>query len=154
MYNRGEISEFDKREIYKSYEMLPSFRRIADTTNTTWYGLDIYLLPSINSLTHNYYSAKNTFEAVNKIYSIPPELLEQEYHYYSLDVASVFTIVYLNWIIKIIYKRVYRKKLLTTKLGNTTMNKLVEDIGTSASQQADGFIIKHYFGISNIAACR
>ena len=114
-------------KIYKSYEMLPSFRRIADTTNTTCYGLDIYLLPLINSLTHNYYSAKNTFEVVNKIHSIPPELLEQEYCYNSSDVASVFTIVYLNWTIKIIYKRVYRKKLLTTKLGNSTMNKLVED---------------------------
>ena len=53
---------------------------------------------------------RNTFEAVNKIRSVSPELFEQGYCYYSVTVASLFTIVPSNRTIKIILKRVYEKK--------------------------------------------
>ena len=70
---------------------------------------------------------KDTFEAVNKIRSIPPELFEQGYRYYSLDVVSLFTNVPLNRTIKIILKRVYEEKLLATKLRRNTLKKLIKD---------------------------
>ena len=70
---------------------------------------------------------KDTFEAVNKIRSIPPELFEQGYRYYSLYVVSPFTNVPLNRTIKIILKRVYEEKLLATKLRRNTLKKLIKD---------------------------
>ena len=118
--NRGEITELEKKEmcpkfaqivrthglpkIHKSSDMLPSFRPIVDTTNTPHYGIGKYLSSLLNPLTYNDYSVKDTFEAVNKICSTPPELFEQGYRYYSLDVVSLFTNVPLNRTIKIILK--------------------------------------------------
>ena len=64
-------------------------------------------------------------EAVNKIRSVLPELFEQGYCYYSVDVVSLFTIVPLNRTIKIILKRVYEEKLLTTRLKKSTVKKLI-----------------------------
>ena len=63
-----------------------------------------------NALINNDDSVRNTFEAVNKIRSVSPELFEQGYCYYSVTVASLFTIVPSNRTIKIILKRVYEKK--------------------------------------------
>ena len=63
-----------------------------------------------NALINNDDSIRNTFEAVNKIRSVSPELFEQGYCYYSVTVASLFTIVPSNRTIKIILKRVYEKK--------------------------------------------
>ena len=103
-------------KIHKSYDMLPSFRPKVDKTNTPHYGIGKYLSSLLNPLTHNDYSVKNTFEAVNKISFIPPELFEQGYHYYSLDVVSLLTNVPLNRTIKIILKRVYEEKLLANKI--------------------------------------
>ena len=65
-----------------------------------------YLSSLLSPLTHNDYSVKGAFEAVNKIRSIPPELFEKGYRYYSLDVVSLFTNVPLDRTIKIILKRV------------------------------------------------
>ena len=60
----------------------------------------------INPLTYNDYSVKDTFEAVSKICSIPPELLEEGYRYYSLAVVFLFKNVPLNTTIKIILEGV------------------------------------------------
>ena len=70
---------------------------------------------------------QDTFEAVNKIRSIPPELFEQGYLYYLSDVASLFTNVPLNRTIKIILKRAYDETLLATKLRKSTLKKLIKD---------------------------
>ena len=70
---------------------------------------------------------KDSFEVVNKVRSIPPELFEQGYCYYSLDVVSLFTNVPLNSTIKIILKKLYEEKLLATKLRKSTLKKLITD---------------------------
>ena len=98
-----------------------------DTTNTPHHGIDKYLSSLLNPLTHNDYSVKDTFEAVNKIRTIPPELFEQGYRYYSLDVVSLFANVRLNRTIKIILKRLYEEKLLATNLRRSTLKKLIQD---------------------------
>ena len=67
---------------------------------------------------------KRTFEAVNKIHSILPELFEQGYPYYSLDVISLFSNVLLNRTIKIILKRVYEEK----NVSNKTEKEYIEEV--------------------------
>ena len=97
---------------------------------------------------------KDTFETVNKIRSIPPELFEKGYRYYSLDVVSVFTNVPLNRTIKIILKRLYEEKLLATNLRKSTLKKLIKDtcIKTAFSynnkvyKQIDGFSMRLSLG--------
>ena len=143
MYNRGEITELEKKEmrpkfaqiarahrlpkIHKSYDTLPSFRPIVDTTNSPDHGIGKHLLSLLNPLTPYAYSVKDTFEAVKKIRSIPLELFEQGYLYYSLDVVSLFTNVPLNRTMKIILKKVYEEKLLATKLRKSTLKKLIKN---------------------------
>ena len=58
------------------------------SANTPCYGIGKYLSTLRNPLTHNKYSVKDTFDTLNKVPSIPPELFEQRYGYYSLDVLS------------------------------------------------------------------
>ena len=122
MYNRSEITKLERKEmrlkfaqiarthgldkIHKSYDMSPSFRSIIDTTNTPYYQVGKYLSSLLIPLTRNDYSVKDIFETVNKIRFIPPKLLEQGYCYYSLDVVSLFTNIFLNGTINIILKRV------------------------------------------------
>ena len=67
---------------------------------------------------------KRTFEAVNKSHSILPELFEQGYPYYSLDVISLFSNVLLNRTIKIILKRVYEEK----NVSNKTEKEYIEEV--------------------------
>ena len=56
--------------------MRPGFGPVVDTTNSPYYGIGKYLSSLLNPLTHNDKSVKDTFEAVNKICSIPSELYE------------------------------------------------------------------------------
>ena len=75
--NRGEVTELEKKEmrpkfaqiarvhglpkIHRSYDTLPSFRPIVDTTNTLHYGIGKYLPSLLNPLTHNDYSVKDSY---------------------------------------------------------------------------------------------
>ena len=109
--------------IHKSYNTLPSFWPIIDTTNTPHYGVGKFLTRLLIPLTQNEYSMKDSFEAVDYIHSIPPELFDEGYRYISFDVTSLFTNVPLNRTIKIILKRVYEEKLVKTNL----KKKLIKD---------------------------
>ena len=102
----------------------------------------------LNLLTHNDYSVKDTFEAVKKIRSILPELFEQGYRYYSLDVVSLFTNVPLNKTIKIILKRVYEEKLLATKLRKSTLKKLIKDTCMKTAFSYNNKLYKQIDGVS------
>ena len=115
-------------KIHKSYDTIPSFRPIVDTANNPCYGIDKYLSNLLSPLTHNDSSVKDTFEAVNKICSVPPELFKKGYRYHSLDAVYLFTNVLLNRTIKIILKRVDEEKLLVKKLRKGTLKKLIKNI--------------------------
>jgi len=58
---------------------LPPFRPIVDTTNTPHYGIGKFLSNLLYPLTMNNYTVKDSFEAVNRIHSIPKELFEESY---------------------------------------------------------------------------
>ena len=91
---------------------------------------------------------KRTFEAVNKIHSILPELFEQGYPYYSLDVISLFNNVPLNRTIKIILKEYMRKNMLATKLRKSTLKKLIKDTYMKTAFSFNNEIRKQIDGVS------
>ena len=88
---------------------MPSFRPIIDTTNTPHYSDEKFLTRLLNPLTQNVYLIKDLFEAVDRIRSIPTELFDEGYGYFSFDVTSLFTKVSLNKTINIILHRIYKK---------------------------------------------
>ena len=73
---------------HKKYEVLPSFRPIVDTTNTTY---SIFLTNLLNPLTFNDLTVKDSFDATNKIQEITKELLDSGYKFICFDVTSSFT---------------------------------------------------------------
>ena len=66
----------------------------------------------LQPLTINNYTLKDSFDAVNKIKSVPFEIFEEGYQFASFDTESLFTNALLNKTINIILDRIYRQKLL------------------------------------------
>ena len=61
-------------KIHKKYIDLPNSRPIIDTTNTPDYGVGKFLTRLLNPLPQNVYSIKDSFEAIDRIRSVPTEL--------------------------------------------------------------------------------
>ena len=103
--------------IHKDYTSIPSFYSYGSLW--CWKVLVKYPQP----LTLNEYSLKDSFEATQRIYSVPTKLFAQGYRYVSFDVVSLFTNVPLKKTIEIIFKRVYNDQLVQTKLKKRTLKK-------------------------------
>ena len=103
-------------KIHKQFFKVPSFRTIVDTTNTLHYGVSKFLTNLLNPLTQNDYTVKDSFEVINMIHKIPPELFDGGYRYFSFDVTSLFTNFPLNKTINIVLERIYKANLVNIKL--------------------------------------
>ena len=100
----------------------------------------------MNSLTQNDFVVKDSFEAVNKIHNIPSELFNCGYRYYSFDVTSLFTNVPLSKTINIILERVYKHKLINTKISK--LKKLLKDCCTKTAFSFNNLFYKKKDGVS------
>ena len=79
-------------KVHKTFNSIPSFRPIIDTTGTTHCSVGKYLSELLNPLTYNIYTVKDSFDAANKVNQIPPNVQNaDEYVFVSLDVVSLFT---------------------------------------------------------------
>ena len=124
LYNRNEISEEVYQEIrpknakvarahglpkvHKSFERVPSFRPIIDTTASTQYNVGKYITKLLNPPTQNKYSLKDIFDAAERIKKKPNELIRnEEYTLISLDVVPWFTNESLRKTVNIILDCVY-----------------------------------------------
>ena len=123
LVSRGELIENDKMEmrpksarlgrahglpkIHKDYTNIFSFRPIVNTTCTVYYGVGKYLSNLLNSLTLNEYSLKDSFEATQRIHSIPTELFAQVH--FTLDTFDGGDIHFLDLKIEGIETDVYHK---------------------------------------------
>ena len=114
-------------KIHKEFERIPPLRPIVDTIGSTHYGVGKFITSLLNPLTVNQYSLKDSFDAAEKIKSIPDDLFEEGYRLVSFDVKSLFTNVPLNKTIKVILDRVYSQKLISTNLKKRTLKKLILD---------------------------
>ncbi|XP_066926566.1 uncharacterized protein [Clytia hemisphaerica] len=106
---------------HKTYQRIPKFRPIIDTTGSTHYNVGKYLANLLNPLTINEFTLKDSFETTTRIRNIPNELFEQGYVLVSFDVVSLFTNVPLQRTIKIILDRVYKDEEIATTLKRSTL---------------------------------
>ena len=148
---RNEITEAEKKQmtpmsvqlgrthglpkIHKVFANIPNFCPIIDTTNTPYYKIGQYLSSLLQPLTINNYFLKDSFDAANKIKSIPSEIFEDGYQFGSFDIEFLFTNVSFNKTINIILDRIYRQKLLKTNLKKKTFLKKNDNV---IYQQCDG----------------
>ena len=128
-------------KIHKEFLKVPSFQPIVDTTNTPHCGVSKFLTNLLNPLTQNEYTVKDSFEAVNMIHKIPPELLIKGIDIFLFDV-TLFTNAPLNKTVNIILERIYKEKLVNTKLRKNTLKKLIKDCCTKTAFSFNGIIRK------------
>ena len=111
----------------KPFDTIPKFRPIVDTTNTTHYGVGKFLSKLLQPLTHNDFTIKDSFDAVNRIRSVPSKLFKDGYQWASFDVESLFTNVSLAKISNVILMRVYVVNVIKTNLKERRLKKLIKD---------------------------
>ena len=149
MFKRNEISEEEKKQLrpmaaqlgrphglpktHKAYANLPSFRPIIDTTSTPYYNIGKFLSSLLQPLTHNDYNLKDSFDAVRRIRSVPPESFDGDDQFVSFDVQSLFTNVAVKKTITIIFDRFYYTKLINTTLKKETIKTLLLDSCTKTA---------------------
>ena len=96
----------------------------------------------LNPVTQDDHSVKDSFETYNRIQYVPHILYEQGYVFASFDILSLFTNCPLGRTIKIILKRIYDNKQITSTLKKCTMKNLIIDVCKktifSFNKQADG----------------
>ena len=102
------------------------------------YGVGKFLTYLLNPLTQNIYSIKDLLEAVDRIRSIPTELFDEGYRYFSFDITLLFTNVPLNKTINIILHRIYKENLVKTNMRKSTLKKLIKDSCTKTAFSFDG----------------
>ena len=164
MLKRGEITEDEEKlmrqkfahigrahglpRTHKTFTNVPPFRPIIDTSNALHYEMGKFLANLLNLLTQNDHSVKDSFEASSRIQNISPTLFEQGYVFVSFDVVSLFTNVSLDRTIKIILKRIYEDKLITTTLKKSTMKKLITDVCKKKAFSFNNNVYKETDGVS------
>ena len=103
--------------------MRPKLRPIFDCTCSLYKYIGKFLSDLLFPLTCNDYSLKDTFEAAERIKSIPKQLFEDGYKFVSFDVVSLFTKVTLRYTTKLILNKVYEEKVSSTTLHKRTLKK-------------------------------
>ena len=132
---------------HKKFDTLPKFRPIIDTTNTPHYNVGKFLSNLLHPLTLNDYSLTNSFDAVTQINNIPKHLFREGYQFVSFDVVSLFTNVPLSRTVQIILDRIYKEKLIDTKLQKRNLKKLILDCCTKTPFSFDGQIYVQKEGV-------
>ena len=83
-------------KIQKDFAHLPKFRSIIDTTSSTHYAARTYSSKIFQTLTMNSFmteAVKDSFDAMNRIKSIPPESSDKGYRFVSFNV-DIHTEIY------------------------------------------------------------
>ena len=139
-------------KVHKEFTRIPPLRPIIDTIGSTHYGIGKYISKLLHPLTLNRYHLKDSFEAAERIKSIPTHLFDDGYCFVSFDVKSLFTNVPLDKTIKIILERVYNDHAISTSLKKRTLKKLIKDTCSKTAFMFDGVIYEQTDGVSMGAA--
>ena len=164
IYNRNEITkdQYDNirpvstkparahglPKIHKTFDSLPSFRPIIDTTGTAYQPVAKYQTKLLNPITSNECTVKDSFDAVTHINNIPRNLFNDGYGFVSFDVTSLFTNIPLKKTVNIILKRIYKNNLISTTLKKRTLKKLILDSCTKTIFSSNGKLYKQIDGVS------
>ena len=103
---------------------------------------------SLIPLTQNVYSINDSFEAGDRLRSIPTVLFNEVYRHFPFDIISLFTNVPLNKTINITLYRIYKKNLVKTNVTKSTLKKLIKDSCTKTAVSFNGKIYKQANGVS------
>ena len=76
-------------QTHKTFENLPPFRTVIDTTGTAYQPIARYLSCLLNPLTHNEFNLRG----MDRIKNIPNNLFTEGYRFISFDVKSFFTTI-------------------------------------------------------------
>ena len=114
-------------KVHKEFVRIPPLRPIVDTIGSTHYGVGKFITSLLNPLTLNGYNLKDSFDAAEKIKTIPDHLYDEGFKLVSFDVKSLFTNVPLKRTIDVILDRVYNKNVISTTLKKRTLKKLILD---------------------------
>ena len=102
----------------------------------------------LNPLTINNHQLKDSFDAAQRIKTIPNDLYNDGYVLVSFDVVSLFTNVPLKRTVDIILRRIYEEKQITTNLKKRTLKKLIMDTCSKTAFTCCGKIYEQYEGVS------
>ena len=132
-------------------------RPIVSNIGTATYGLSKYLAKLLHPLSVSSYTINSTKDFVNKI---KDEEIPDGYKLVSFDVTSLFTNVPLDYTIKVILRKIYRDKLIKTKIKRNEMKMLLElctkelhfSFNEKMYKQVDGVVMGNPLGpvIANI----
>ena len=106
----------------RDINILP-LRPIVSNIGTATYGLSKYLAKLLHPLSVSSYTISSTQDFVNKI---KDEKVPDGHKLVSFDVTSLFTNVPLDYTINVILQKIYRDKLVKTKIKRNEMKRLLE----------------------------
>ena len=153
-----KLSEDDERNI-NNVDKLP-LRPIVSNIGTATYNLSKYLAQLLAPLGNSRYTVPSTEEFINRVREMRPQ---SNRIMISFDVVSLFTNVPLEKTIDIILKKIYRDKLIKTKIKRDDMKKLLYlctkeghfTFNDEVYMQTDGVMMGSPLGslIANIFMC-
>ena len=153
-----KLSEDDERNI-NNVDKLP-LRPIVSNIGTATYNLSKYLAQLLAPLGNSRYTVPSTEEFINRVREMRPQ---SNRIMISFDVVSLFTNVPLEKTIDIILKKIYRDKLIKTKIKRADMKKLLYlctkeghfTFNDEVYMQTDGVMMGSPLGslIANIFMC-
>ena len=120
-------------------------RPVISNIGTATYELSKYLAELLRPLTKSEYSIESTKDFVDRI---KQKRLPQEYELVSFDVVSLFTSVPLDYTINIILDKIYKEKLIETKLKRNEMKKLLETCTKEMHFSFKGDIYRQIDGVA------
>ena len=115
-----KLSEDDERNINNVDKL--QLRPIVSNIGTATYNLSKYLAQLLAPLGNSRYTVPSTEEFINRVREMRPQ---SNRIMISFDVVSLFTNVPLEKTIDIILKKVYREKLIKTKIKRNDMKELL-----------------------------
>ena len=120
-------------------------RPVISNIGTATYELSKHLAELLKPLTKSEYSIESTKDFVNKIRQ---KTIPQDFELISFDVVSLFTSVPLDFTINLILDKIYRDKLIKTKLKRGEMKKLLETCTKEMHFSFNGIIYRQTDGVS------
>ena len=119
-------------------------RPIISNIGTSTYGTSKYLAKLLSPLTKSKYTVESTKDFISYTRGMK---IGDDFEMVSFDVSSLFTNVPLDYTIKIILDKIYKKKLVKTKLKRGEMKLLLELCTKEMHFTFDGKIYKQVDGV-------
>ena len=120
-------------------------RPVISNIGTATYELSKFLAELLKPLTKSEYSIDSTKNFVDRI---KQKRLPEDYELVSFDVVSLFTSVPLDYTIGLILDKIYKDKLIKTKLKKREMRKLLETCTKEMHFSFNGDIFRQIDGVA------